>query len=145
MWGVQSLNPGSSALIFESVNFSTDIKDYEQQNEAGATKGYLIYDQTVSFDINGTMLYGSTCRNNYEASDSHIKCHWTNPLKVGSMNTGGLDAYELGTLTSLVTNWDVYNNEVNEPTTAIIKTNSFSTSAGNAATFSASGTVYDFS
>ena len=148
-WGtVDSTNVG---LLLDSVNYSTEVKDYEQLNEVGAVKGYIIYDQTVSFDVSGTMLVcnGTNLNNSADGMECSQGLHgeWSNPMGIGntaSTATGEPASTYLEKILSYADTWNMVNETINMPTTAIIKSNSISTTAGGAATFSASGTIYDF-
>lgn len=144
-WGTfRTSSPDDGGLLIDSFNITTEVKDYEQQNELGAIKGYLVYDQTIGFDISGTMMWNN--------GDTVYNCstilglgeHWSNPFKVGKLAASNCAASYMGAAVQYMTAWGASNCTINEPSTAIIKNNSFSTSAGSAATFSASGTIYDF-
>lgn len=114
-WGTATI----AGMILDSFNTSVEIKDYEQTDENGAVCGYLVYDQTESFDFSGTLL-----------NDEEIN-----------------ETFDVGAaVTSLITNigTSVANSAINTPNTAILKSLSVSTSAGSATTISGSGTIYDF-
>ena len=143
-WGTVASGAGATGILLDSVNYSTEVKDYEQQNEVGAIKGYLIYDQTVSFDISGTMLYENGSNLACTSESDGLSDTWTNPFKIGNYDASNSSA-TLNEILSYATGWEMTNSKITTPTTPIIKSNSISTSAGGAATFSASGTIYDFS
>lgn len=143
-WGTfTSSSPDDGGLLIDSFNITTEVKDYEQQNELGAIKGYLVYDQTIGFDISGTMMWsrGDSLANCFSVG---LNEQWDNPFKVGKRAAADCAASYMGAAVQYMTAWEVYNCSINNPSTAIVKNNSFSTSAGGAATFSASGTIYDF-
>lgn len=135
VWGAydgdSSKFPG---VIIDSYNYSVEIKDYEQTNEAGQVKGYLIYDQTLSFDISGTLLYTGSVNSVNVGNTQHQSTDGPPPsLKIiGSSFVPTLCSTYLG-----------YNQSLNNPSTAIVKSFSVNTSQGSAATFSISGTIYD--
>lgn len=119
-WGVGKLQ--IEGVIIDSYNESVEIKDYEQTDEKGAVCGYLVYDQTKSFDISGTIL-----------SDGS-----------GLMDGGFYVGHCVSNLISGLTSNDGINCTINTPKNSILKSISFSQSAGGAQTFTASGTIYDF-
>ncbi len=135
VWGAYDGDSSNfPGVIIDSYNYSVEIKDYEQTNEAGQVKGYLIYDQTMSFDISGTLLYtGSVDSANMGFAYPQSKDGPPPSVKgIGSSFVPTLCSYYQG-----------YNNALNTPSTAIIKSFSVNTSQGSAATFSISGTIYD--
>lgn len=142
-WGTVASGMGAQGILLDSVNYSTEVKDYEQQNELGAIKGYLVYDQTVSFDVSGTMLWDGGANLSCTSETTGLSETWSNPFKIGNYDPGSSSA-TLNEILSYATGWEMTNSKITSPTTPVIKTNSISTSAGGAATFSASGTIYDF-
>lgn len=120
-WGIEK-NTHLTGVILDSYNESVEIKDYEQTDEKGAVCGYLVYDQTRSFDMSGTLIAGKNLPTCLVAGNS-IEC---------------LVRHEY------FSNFG-HNCELNSPRSAILKNISFSANAGGAQTFSASGTIYDFS
>ena len=143
LWGVYDqdiLGSGdNSGIILDSYNYSVEVKDYEQLDEAGRVVGYMVYDQTVNYDMSGTILYGgSTNSDGYSpAHDSNANMHFSiNCNKgVGQVFSKIAIHNKLGGINCKITN----------PSTAIVKSYSVNTSQGGAATFSLSGTIYDFS
>lgn len=124
------------SVIIDSFNSNVEIKDYEQTDENGAVCGYLIYDQTVGFDMSGTILAG-LCLSSLRIGDT-FSFSGADTLSllpfIGYNQGGGIeDYYSTG-----------INEEINTPTIAIVKNISFNTSAGGAATFNLSGTAYSF-
>lgn len=122
------------SVIIDSFNSNVEIKDYEQTDENGAVCGYLIYDQTVGFDMSGTLLTGQ-CLSTLRIGDTvQLTCNTQLSLLpfIGYNSTCEI-YYSTG-----------INEEINTPTIAIVKNISFNTSAGGAATFSLSGTAYSF-
>ena len=135
--GDRSFNTWQDGVIIESFNSNVEIKDFEQTDENGAVCGYLIYDQTVGFDMSGTLLKGQ-CLSTLQIGETfEFSCAQTLSLLpfIGYSHTGDSGAYYSSGI----------NEEINKPTIAIVKNISFNTSAGGAATFSLSGTAYDFS
>lgn len=121
LWGVNEHQ--IEGVIIDSYNESLEIKDYEQTDEKGAVCGYLIYDQTKSFDMSGTLI-------NTNETSLH------NDYKIGKCVSGLIYSLSFGTLG--------VNCNINTPDLPILKSLSFSQSAGGAQTFNASGTFYDF-
>lgn len=116
-WGVTVKQAG---IILDSFNISTEIKDYEQTDQNGAVCGYLVYDQTQSFDFSGVILAAET------------PC-------VGSLVGEEITNF-IGS-----TNCNLFNNKINTLSTAIVKSVSMSQTAGGATTVSGSGTIYALS
>lgn len=122
-------------VIIDSFNSNVEIKDYEQTDENGAVCGYLIYDQTVGFDMSGTLLT-NTCYSGFNVGKSlTMTCNEALSVLpfIGYDHNKGGGYYTMG-----------INTNINTPNIAIIKSASFNTSAGGAATFSLSGTAYSF-
>ena len=109
-------------VIIDSYNQGIEIKDYEQTDENGAVCGYLVYDQTKTFDMSGTLL-------------SNEGTSFSDGFFVGSR----ADDFISG-----LTSNDGVNCSIGTPSYSILKSISFSQTAGGAQTFSASGTIYDF-
>lgn len=122
LWGVKEHQ--INGVIIDSYNESIEIKDYEQTDEKGAVCGYLIYDQTKSFDMSGTLI------NILDPSSLN------QDFKIGQCVDGLINSLSFGSLGM--------NSNISTPTFAILKSLSFSQSAGGAQTFNASGTIYDF-
>lgn len=142
LWGVYNQDivgsSGNSAIILDSYNYSVEVKDYEQLDEAGRVKGYLIYDQTVNYDMSGTILYPQNSENGIETAP-----HESNPLENQGINcNNGVGAEFAGLF--IHTKLGGVNNTISNPTTAIVKSYSVNTSQGSAVTFSTSGSIYDF-
>ena len=117
-WGVNEHS--IDGVIIDSYNESLEIKDYEQTDEKGAVVGYLVYDQTKSFDLSGTIL---------QTTNS-----FTSKIKVGTCVANAISALSFGS--------DGVNCSINTPNYPVLKSISFSQSAGGAQTFNASGTIY---
>ncbi len=120
LWGTGLTQDG---MIIDSLNITPELKDYEQTDENGAVCGYLVYDQTVNYDISGTIIA------NEEGNGYYFGC---------------LRPSDIGNHTSFDFLFRSVNCSINTPTTNILKSFSISRSAGNAATFSASVTGYAF-
>ena len=116
-WGVEHRMHG---LIIDSFSTSTEIKDYEQTDEIGAVCGYLVYDQTKNFDFSATVLAGNSqpCIHGY----------------IGNIVTTFV----------CVSDTSYFNQAINSPKHAILKSLSVSETAGGATTLSGSGTIYAF-
>lgn len=116
-WGVEHNIQG---LIIDSFSTSTEIKDYEQTDEKGAVCGYLVYDQTKNFDFSATVL-----------ADITAPCIHSD---IGNIVTNFAS----------IANDQYYNQNINSPKHAILKSLSVSETAGGATTLSGSGTIYAF-
>lgn len=141
LWGVYDqdiLATGdNSGIILDSYNYSVEVKDYEQLDEAGRVVGYLVYDQTVNYDMSGTILYGGTDNDGYTpAHDSEASKHFS----INCNNGVG----QVFSSIAIHNNLGGVNCKITNPSTAITKSYSVNTSQGGAATFSLSGTIYDF-
>lgn len=143
-WGTYSnddFGSGTNGVILDSYNYSVEIKDYEQLDETGKVAGYLVYDQTVNFDMSGTILYSNT--NN---SGSALAPAWECNASIVNHFTINCNR-GVGALFNGVAIHEAfkgYNNDINTPNSAIVKSFSVNTSQGSAATFSLSGTIYGF-
>lgn len=122
IWGT---GLGIDGMIIDSFNITPEIKDYEQTDENGAVCGYLVYDQTVNYDLSGTLLKNDQ---GFEYS-------------FGSSLTPNLLGKELEIIGMPFVYVDC---DINTPNTIILKSFNISRSAGSAATFSASATGYSF-
>ena len=68
-------------------------------------------------------------------ADESLTCH----MEIGKCINSMISVDAIGIFGSMGPN-----HEINNPTSAILKSISFSANAGGAQTFSASGTIYDF-
>lgn len=132
-WGTwnndgNKFNSLKTGVIIDSFNSNVEIKDYEQTDENGAVCGYLIYDQTVGFDASGTIITGD-CLHIQVGETKEMTC--SEQMKL--LPFIGYEGNKVG-----------FNEQINTPNIAIIKSASFNTTAGGAATFSISGTAYSF-
>lgn len=143
LWGVYDQDIlgdiGNGGFILDSYNYSVEVKDYEQLDEAGRVVGYLVYDQTVNYDMSGTILYDMSTD-----SDGYSPAHDSNATMLFTINCN----HGVGRVFSSIAihnNLGGVNEKITKPSTAIVKSYSVNTSQGGAATFSLSGTIYDFS
>lgn len=142
LWGVYDQDilatSGNSGIILDSYNYSVEVKDYEQLDEAGRVVGYIVYDQTVNYDMSGTILYGGdTAIDGYSpAHDSNANMHFFINCNKG--------VGQVFSSIAIHNNLGGVNEKITNPSTAIVKSYSVNTSQGGAATFSLSGTIYDF-
>lgn len=124
-------------FILDSYNYSVNIKEFEQLNESGQVVGHVTYDQTIDFDMSGTLLYGCSAGG------------------YGSDYAQSVEASELGTartpirvaeqfMPAFAATFGGFSCGMEVPAKAIVKNVSVNTSQGNAVTFSASGTIYSF-
>lgn len=149
LWGAFTHDDvNRKGIILDSYNYSVEVKDYEQLDEAGRVVGYLVYDQTVNYDMSGTLLYvGSTDSvGGSPANDSN------EPKYTGSMDSASLSQVKetLPCVGNIMQGVAIHtwiggvNSGITNPSKAIVKSYSVNTSQGGAATFSLSGTIYDF-
>lgn len=142
LWGVydQDISSigGNSGIILDSYNYSVEVKDYEQLDEAGRVVGYMVYDQTVNYDMSGTILYSGNIDNDgYSlAHDSNAKMHFSINCNKG--------VGQVFSSIAIHNNLGGVNCKISNPSKAIVKSYSVNTSQGGAATFSLSGTIYNF-
>lgn len=142
LWGVYDqdilANGDNHGIILDSYNYSVEVKDYEQLDEAGRVVGYMVYDQVVNYDMSGTILYGgSTDVDGFSAAhDSQAYQHFGINCNKG--------VGEVFTTIAIHNNLGGVNKGITNPSKAIVKSYSVNTSQGGAATFSLSGTIYDF-
>ena len=142
LWGVYNqdiLESGdNSGIILDSYNYSVEVKDYEQLDEAGRVVGYLVYDQTVNYDMSGTILYGGSTD-----IQGYTPAHDSNASKNFTINCNR-GVGEVFSSIAIHNNLGGVNQNITKPSKAIVKSYSVNTSQGGAATFSLSGTIYDF-
>lgn len=138
LWGVydQDMKPQNQGIILDSYNYSVEVKDYEQLDEAGRVVGYMAYDQTVNFDISGTILHAGLI--NEETNGTYPPCVVNFQV---NCNKGVGNTVEQVAIHNALGG---VNTKITKPSTAIVKSYSVNTSQGSAATFSLSGTIYDF-
>ena len=140
-WGVYNHDDlaGTDGIILDAYNYSVEVKEYEQLDETGRVVGWMAYDQTVNFDMSGTLLYKHTNGGSREPA-------WTCASGLSSSFSvnckHGVARAFSGV--ALHTRLGGVNTDLTNPTTAIVKNFSVNTSQGAAATFSLSGTIYDF-
>lgn len=143
-WGVfnrdsVTTSQDNSGIILDSYNFSAEVKDYEQLNESGQVVGYMVYDQTVNFDMSGTILYDAPLGSDGVSGEA-FSCSPNNKFNANKGVGSVIDNIDIHNKIPFAVNTDI-----NTPKYAIIKSISVNTSQGNAATFSASGSIYDIS
>lgn len=130
LWGAykeKTEGEGWNGVIIDSYNYSVEVKDYEQLDEVGRVKGYLIYDQTVNYDMSGTILMRTDAGCGIDKAQ--LGCNFT----VGYHHAPTITALTGGGINGMIT----------KPTTAITKSFSVNTSQGSAVTFSTSGSIYE--
>jgi hypothetical protein len=89
----------------------------------------------VNYDMSGTLLVDANCNVTEAWTPSGGGTHYINNGKgVGEVFTAIAIHNHLGGV----------NKKITDPTAAIVKSYSVNTSQGGAATFSLSGTIYDF-
>lgn len=117
----------SEAFLVDSISYNVQTASVDQTGNMGDVVGKIIYDQTVTFDMSGTILY-----------DAEAHQSITMPYVAG--NTAELvnNAYYLPN----AWNTGIKNNDTAQ--TAIIDSTSVQAQAGAATTLSVSGTIYKF-
>jgi hypothetical protein len=117
----------NEAFLVDSISYNVQTASVDQTGNMGDVVGKIIYDQTVTFDMSGTILYGE------EAHQSI-----TMPYIAG--NTAELvnNAYYLPNA------WNSGIKNLETPQTAIIDSTQIQAQAGAATTLSVSGTIYKF-
>ena len=117
----------SEAFLVDSISYNVQTASVDQTGNMGDVVGKIIYDQTVTFDMSGTILY-----------DAEPHQSITMPYVAG--NTAELvnNAYYLPAA------WNTGIKGADTAQTAIIDTTSVQAQAGAATTLSVSGTIYKF-
>lgn len=117
----------NEAFLVDSISYNVQTTSYDQTGNMGDVVGKIIYDQTITFDMSGTILYDE---------DPHTSI--TMPYVAG--NTAELvnNAYYLPNA------WNTGIKNADTAQTAIIDTTNVSAQAGTATTLSVSGTIYKF-
>lgn len=142
LWGVYNqditTDSGNNGIILDSYNYSVEVKDYEQLDEAGRVVGYMVYDQTVNYDMSGTILYDAS-----GDSDGYTPAHDSEASNHFAINCDKGVGQVFSSI-AIHNNLGGVNQNITKPSKAIVKSYSVNTSQGGAATFSLSGTIYDF-
>lgn len=117
----------NEAFLVDSISYNVQTASVDQTGNMGDVVGKIIYDQTVTFDMSGTILY---------AEEAHESI--TMPYIAG--NTAELvnNAYYLPNA------WNTGIKSADTPQTAIIDSTSIQAQAGAATTLSVSGSIYKF-
>lgn len=120
-------NQENEAFLVDSISYNVQTTSVDQTGNMGDVVGKIIYDQTVTFDMSGTILY-----------DSEVHTSITMPYVAG--NTAELvnNAYYLPNA------WNTGIKEADTPQTAIIDNTQVQAQAGAATTLSVSGSIYKF-
>lgn len=141
-WGVYDKDDlaGTQGIILDAYNYSVEVKEYEQLDETGRVVGWMAYDQTVNFDMSGTLLYSKDA-----ITDAQSPAWSCDPALEEIRVNQNLGVAKAFSGVAIHTKLGGVNKELTNPTTAIVKNFSVNTSQGAAATFSLSGTIYDFS
>lgn len=117
----------NEAFLVDSISFNTQTTSVDQTGNMGDVVGKIIYDQTVTFDMSGTILYDET---------EHTTV--TMPYLAGSSAELANAAYYLPNA------WNTGIKSASTPQTAIIEGTSIQAQAGAATTLSVNGTIYKF-
>ena len=117
----------NEAFLVDSISYNVQTTSVDQTGNMGDVVGKIIYDQTVTFDMSGTILY-----------DDEAHTSITMPYVAG--NTAELvnNAYYLPNA------WNTGIKEADTAQTAIIDNTQVQAQAGAATTLSVSGTIYKF-
>lgn len=117
----------NQALLIDSITFNSQTTSIDQTGNMGDVVGKIYYDQTVTFDVNGTVLY-----------DEEAHTTVTMPWVAGQVAELANASYYLPNC------WNTGIKNAATAQTSLIDNTSISASAGAATTFSASGTIYKF-
>jgi hypothetical protein len=117
----------SEALLIDSITFNSQTQSIDQTGNMGDVVGKIYFDQTVTFDVSGTVLYD-------EEAHTSVAMPW----QAGQVAELANAAYYLPNV------WNTGIKKAETPQISIIDTTSVSAAAGQGTTFSASGTVYKF-
>ena len=117
----------NEAFLVDSISYNVQTQSVDQTGNMGDVVGKIIYDQTVTFDMSGTILY-----------DEEAHQSITMPYVAG--NTAELvnNAYYLPNA------WNTGIKSADTLQTAIIDSTQIQAQAGQATTLSVSGTIYKF-
>jgi hypothetical protein len=117
----------NEAFLVDSITYNIQTQSVDQTGNMGDVVGKIIYDQTVTFDMSGTILY-----------DEEAHQSITMPYIAG--NTAELvnNAYYLPNA------WNSGIKNLETAQTAIIDSTQIQAQAGQATALSVSGTIYKF-
>lgn len=117
----------SEAFLVDSISYNVQTQSVDQTGNMGDVVGKIIFDQTVTFDMSGTILYDS-------------EAHTSVQMPYIAGNTAELvnNAYYLPNA------WNTGIKSAETAQTAIVDTTSIQAQAGSATTLSVSGTIYKF-
>lgn len=117
----------NEALLVDSITFNAQTSSIDQTGNMGDVVGKIYYDETVTFDVSGTVLY---------EAEEHTTV--TMPWQPGQSVTLANAAYYLPNV------WNTGIKKAATPVTSVIDSTTVTAAAGQATTFNASGTVYKF-
>lgn len=117
----------NEAFLVDSISYNVQTQSVDQTGNMGDVVGKIIFDQNVTFDMSGTILY-----------DDEVHASITMPYIAG--NTAELvnNAYYLPNA------WNTGIKGADTPQVAIVDSTSIQAQAGQATTLSVQGTIYKF-
>jgi hypothetical protein len=125
-FGVQKQE--NEAFLVDSINYNVQTSSVDQTGNMGDVVGKIIYDQTVTFDMSGTLIYDSS----------------TSSTSVTMPYVAGNTAELVNNAVYLPNAWNTGIKTLGDSVTSIIDTTSIQAQAGQATTLSISGTIYKF-
>lgn len=117
----------NEAFLVDSISYNVQTSSVDQTGNMGDVVGKIIYDQTITFDMSGTIIY-----------DEEAHTSITMPYVAGNSAELVNNAYYLPNA------WNTGIKNAETPQTAIIDSTNVSAQAGAATTLSVSGTIYKF-
>lgn len=117
----------NEAFLVDSISYNVQTASVDQTGNMGDVVGKIIYDQTVTFDMQGTILY-----------DDNPHTSITMPYVAGETAELVNNAYYLPGC------WNTGIKNAETAQTAIVDSTNVSAQAGAATTLSVSGTIYKF-
>ncbi len=117
----------NEAFLVDSISYNVQTQSVDQTGNMGDVVGKIIFDQTVTFDMSGTILY-----------DEESRASVTMPYIAGSTAELVNNAYYLPNA------WNTGIKNADTAQTAIVDSTSIQAQAGQATTLSVQGTIYKF-
>lgn len=117
----------NEAFLVDSISYNVQTASVDQTGNMGDVVGKIIYDQTVTFDMSGTILY-----------DEEAHTSITMPYVAGNSAELVNNAYYLPNA------WNTGIKSADTAQTAIVDSTQIQAQAGQATTLSVSGTIYKF-
>ena len=117
----------NEAFLVDSISYNVQTQSLDQTGNLGDVVGKVIFDQTVTFDMSGTLIYDDA-----------------NPTTVTMPYQAGATAELVNNAVYLPAAWNTGIKSADTPVTSIIDSTSIQAQAGQATTLSVSGTIYKF-